>query len=549
MARKKSAKPEIVISLSHDLVENDVYTDYVSLRDVILQSDRSVTLSGWNRKNFLTKLQARKSDPILICIADLFFDDDEGYVALTSGETVTIADIDTAVAAHETPTYILLRAKKLPADLTNFRRHCAASNASWVFTDEVGPGLSFALFLEVRNWVGLRSAYCSGLKAKTIEQVIESALRNYQKYAGNVHSFVFYNSRIDYPISGSVYEKIATRVDIDKIETGARKEQQDDTIKRILDAAKYPREQHQKTEFRKTSSQGLVWLAEVNPEADLGGWICYTRLFKEVFGSDWKEEPWIREFSVSTAQHISKALGLDRWIKIPSGSYHIGQRDVTLQIHSEPPAELVTVNIDSFFMLQSPVTRRDWSLVYETSYETKDELQPVVNVNFAEALVFCEKLTERLRGEGLLAETQNVDLPTEEEWEVAARGSDILEYPWGDEFAPERCNAEMRIGHPTNVGSFSPAGDSPVGCADMAGNVREWTKSYGGTPGLDWQSYTEGERKLSNLENVEAGHCIIIRGGSYSYDKDCVRTWVRNTQAAKRDDEQTGFRLVIRNGE
>lgn len=99
-------------------------------------------------------------------------------------------------------------------------------------------------------------------------------------------------------------------------------------------------------------------------------------------------------------------------------------------------------------------------------------------------------------------------------------------------------------GRPSPPERFSPAGDSPFGCQDMAGNVREWTRSYAGIEGHDWQPFPP-------LQTDRTSHTLapddrpIVRGGSYSYDPACVRAWVRNTQLAMRADSQTGFRLVI----
>ena len=69
--------------------------------------------------------------------------------------------------------------------------------------------------------------------------------------------------------------------------------------------------------------------------------------------------------------------------------------------------------------------------------------------------------------------------PPRAEWEKAARGADVRIYPWGDAFDPGKANtAESKIGGTTPVGQYSPQGDSPYGCADMAGNVWEWCRDW-----------------------------------------------------------------------
>jgi formylglycine-generating enzyme required for sulfatase activity len=89
---------------------------------------------------------------------------------------------------------------------------------------------------------------------------------------------------------------------------------------------------------------------------------------------------------------------------------------------------------------------------------------PVVYVSWHDATAYADWAEARL--------------PTQQEWEKAARGIDGRNFPWGDSFDPARCNApESPTGATTPVGRYSPSGDSPCGCADMVGNVWEWTAS------------------------------------------------------------------------
>ncbi|MCK4814726.1 SUMF1/EgtB/PvdO family nonheme iron enzyme, partial [bacterium] len=88
---------------------------------------------------------------------------------------------------------------------------------------------------------------------------------------------------------------------------------------------------------------------------------------------------------------------------------------------------------------------------------------PVVGVSYYEAEAYAKWVGK--------------ELPTEEQWERAARGTDGRTYPWGDEFDKEKCNTdESGIGKTTRVTRY-PNGISPDGCYDMAGNVWEWTTS------------------------------------------------------------------------
>ena len=158
--------------------------------------------------------------------------------------------------------------------------------------------------------------------------------------------------------------------------------------------------------------------------------------------------------------------------------------------------------------------------------------QPVVGVTWYEAMAFCRWLETRLqaltlkwrvqRGDKLGTldqenETRTVRLPTEAEWEKAARGSDGRTWPWGDGWDDTRANtADINLNQTLPVGIL-PSGDSPYGVADMAGGVWEWTVSLWGP---DWRvpTFVYPYRQEDGREDTSPGDDIsrVVRGGSWA---------------------------------
>ena len=134
---------------------------------------------------------------------------------------------------------------------------------------------------------------------------------------------------------------------------------------------------------------------------------------------------------------------------------------------------------------------------------------PVVGVSYYEAEAYAKWICKRL--------------PTEQEWEKAARGEDGRQYPWGEEFDKTRCNSsESGLRHTTPVTQYLN-GMSPYGCYDMAGNVWEWCD--------DW------------IDKKKAGR-LVIRGGSWTNAQKTLRTVSWGRGAVDYRYKYVGFRLV-----
>ena len=183
-------------------------------------------------------------------------------------------------------------------------------------------------------------------------------------------------------------------------------------------------------------------------------------------------------------------------------------------------------------------------------YFEQTDAHPVVCVSWNDAKKFVEWLNgnDKTRPAGW-----TYRLPTEAEWEYAARGPKGLIYPWGNEWDGTRCNfADKKAGLPWGdkeaddgyartapVGSYSPKGDSPFGACDMAGNVAEWCEDWDG-------AYDKGDQ--SDPTGPATGVLRVVRGGSWIEHPWALRTATRLRGRPESWVSTSGFRVVLAPG-
>jgi len=235
-------------------------------------------------------------------------------------------------------------------------------------------------------------------------------------------------------------------------------------------------------------------------------------------------------------------LGGLEFINIPAGKFLMGSKDDNnLAYDAEKPQHTVEIPYD-YWIARYEVTNDQFAKFVEAAKYKFDQGKwqdksdhPVVNVTWHDAMAYSKWLNETLRAE---LGDQVVRLPTEAEWEKAARGEYGNEWPWGNEFDPKKCNSsEGGKQGTTPVNAYSPQGDSPYGVSDMVGNVWEWTYSLR-------KSYPY---KVDDGRESETDSGVrVVRGGSWFNGASVARCTCRNRDTPVLRNFGLGFRCVLR---
>lgn len=258
---------------------------------------------------------------------------------------------------------------------------------------------------------------------------------------------------------------------------------------------------------------------------------------------------------VTKPQSIDRLMGLPAMpqlpfepevIEIPAGQFVMGAEAGTTGRDHERPAHLVTLGF--YYIGRYPVTNAQYmEFVRQTGYSapkrtgwlgnkvsSRKKDHPVSNISWYDAVAYCQWLSEQTG--------RTYRLPSEAEWEKAARGADGRAYPWGNTWTDGLCNHGSK--NTTPVTEFA-AGLSPYGCFDMIGNVWEWTITLWGELWDDPQ-FRYPYKADDGRENQLAGDEVqrVFRGGSSASARDLVRCTSRDHYAPETRDPRIGFRVV-----
>lgn len=242
-------------------------------------------------------------------------------------------------------------------------------------------------------------------------------------------------------------------------------------------------------------------------------------------------------------------------VRIPAGKFLMGssqeQSDQAIKdgadkywVKLEQPQH--EVELSEYSIGKYPVTNREYQAFIKDGgykpprgwdgdqYPVEKGDHPVVYVSWEDAFAFCKWLNEKTN--------KSYRLPTEAEWEKAARGDDGRFWPWGNEFGEKNANTnEAGLGDTSPVGQFSPQGDSPFSCADMIGNVWEWCADW-----FDENEYKNRHgQQVKDPQGPQKGDAHVLRGGSFLNVSGNARCAYRDWGNPDLSLRLYGFRVAV----
>ncbi len=226
------------------------------------------------------------------------------------------------------------------------------------------------------------------------------------------------------------------------------------------------------------------------------------------------------------------------FVRVPSGDFQMGSdsaKDTHAQSNEMPKH---AVYLSEYFVGITEITNAHYAAYAQAtgiSFAIPDGASeyPVVNVSWNDATAFVKWASMKT---GRL-----VRLPSEAEWEKAARGADGRIYPWGNESDTSKANTvESGKGATTPVGAFSPGGDSPFGVADMSGNVYEWCADA-----YDEKAYEKRSGQVTRDPFVNSGALRVVRSGSFNGSIYGARVARRDGSNPDDRGHLIGFRVAI----
>ena len=243
----------------------------------------------------------------------------------------------------------------------------------------------------------------------------------------------------------------------------------------------------------------------------------------------------------SNLMKVELAPGVEmEFVRIPAGEFLMGSDPGVDQDAERNEFPQHPVYLDEYWIGKFPVTNEQYQ-VFVAVTKTKSpklwiksdipkgkEKHPVGYINWKDSRDFCYWLSKKTR--------LKIDLPTEAQWEKAARGTDGRIYPWGNA-SPDKslANYDENISDTTEVGSY-PDGVSPYGIVDMAGNVWEWVSDWYG-------SYPSGS--VTDPQGPSTGDYRVLRGGSWYDVAGNIRSAIRYRDLPAFALNYYGFRCAL----